>query len=433
MLTRLGHTLAAYARKNTFIREKLKVMVQPHITAAMNTSIPEIIPINARRSDHFGPRMNILVPSINQAHVFGGISTALSFFELTAKEAGVQKRIITTDTMPDPEAAERFSDYVIMPFSQDSFYDNQIVGFGDRAGKTIPVGENDYFMATAWWTAFNARKLVHWQRRAFGGSIRKMLYFIQDFEPGFYPWSSRFALAESTYCNDHPQVAVFNSSLLHRFFRENGYFFENEFVFEPVLGHKLKEKVKDVRAIAKKKQILVYGRPSVERNAFSLIIEALRAWVWTQHDVHDWTVISAGEKHPDIDLGNDMTLKSLGKLSLDKYSEILKDSGLGISLMISPHPSYPPMEMAVFGMGVISNTYASKDLSDWHENIHSIDLSVDSLVLELTDICGRFAADPVCFLGGKLKKKEYMDTEDQFYFLKDLVFSLFNRSVQLKA
>ncbi|MDT8380073.1 MAG: hypothetical protein RQ739_14390 [Desulfotignum sp.] len=411
--------------KNAFIREKLKAMMHPHITATMNSSIPEITPINARRSEYSDQRINLLVPSVNQAHVFGGISTALSFFEQAAREAGVPKRIITTDTMIEREAEKRFTDYAIVSASTDSSHGNQIVGFGDRAGKTIPVGENDYFMATAWWTAFNAQKIIRWQHKTYGKSIRKMIYFIQDFEPGFYSWSSKFALAESTYRNKLPQTAVFNSSLLHGFFKQNRYNFDDEFVFEPVLNHNLKKKLENIRAGVKKKQILVYGRPSVERNAFSLIIEVLKNWVWIQPKVHDWALISAGEKHPDIDLGNDMTLKSVGKLSLDNYSEILKESGVGISLMISPHPSYPPMEMAMFGIGVISSSFAGKDLSEWHENIHSVVLSVDALVDALTDICNRFSADRTCFLDKKLYKKEYLDADNQFQFMKDLVFSLF--------
>jgi hypothetical protein len=427
MLNRFTRAIAAYARKNEFIRDKLKTMVQPHVTAMMNTSIPEITPVNVRHSDADATRINILVPSINQAHVFGGISTALSFFEQLAGQARVQKRIITTDTMPEPDAEKRFPGYAIVSASTDTSHANQIVGFGDRAEKTIPVRKNDCFMATAWWTAFNARKIVQWQHETYGRPIQKMIYFIQDFEPGFYPWSSRFALAESTYRNDHPQAAVFNSSLLHRFFRENGYVFDDEFVFEPVLNQNLKKGLAQNRPVVKKKQILVYGRPSVARNAFSLIIEALKNWVWTRQDIHDWTVISAGEKHPDVDLGNQMTLTSVGKLSLDGYTQILKESGVGISLMISPHPSYPPMEMAMFGMGVISNIHAGKDLSEWHENIHSIDLSVDTLVAALTDICDRFSRDPAVFLDKKLHKKEYMDTHDQFHFMTDLVISLFNK------
>ena len=39
--------------------------------------------------------------------------------------------------------------------------------------------------------------------------------------------------------------------------------------------------------------------------------------------------------------------------------------------MVSPHPSYPPLEMAAAGLLVLSNTYANKDLSKLHDNIRS--------------------------------------------------------------
>ena len=41
-------------------------------------------------------------------------------------------------------------------------------------------------------------------------------------------------------------------------------------------------------------------------------------------------------------------------------------SAIGISLMVSPHPSYPPLEMAHLGMLVLTNGFGAKDLSTWH-------------------------------------------------------------------
>ena len=38
----------------------------------------------------------------------------------------------------------------------------------------------------------------------------------------------------------------------------------------------------------------------------------------------------------------------------------MKRASIGISLMESPHPSYPPIEMALFGVNVITNIYESK-------------------------------------------------------------------------
>lgn len=42
--------------------------------------------------------------------------------------------------------------------------------------------------------------------------------------------------------------------------------------------------------------------------------------------------------------------------------------------MVSPHPSYPPLEMAANGIKVLTNTYENKDLSTLHENLESFTL-----------------------------------------------------------
>jgi hypothetical protein len=40
--------------------------------------------------------------------------------------------------------------------------------------------------------------------------------------------------------------------------------------------------------------------------------------------------------------------------------------------MVSPHPSYPPLEMAAFGMRVVTNGFLDRDLSARSQNIVSV-------------------------------------------------------------
>ena len=59
--------------------------------------------------------------------------------------------------------------------------------------------------------------------------------------------------------------------------------------------------------------------------------------------------------------------------------------------MISPHPSYPPLEMAAFGMGVITNRYGQKDLSRWAPGIRSIDMFTPEAIADaLSQECARW-------------------------------------------
>ena len=61
-----------------------------------------------------------------------------------------------------------------------------------------------------------------------------------------------------------------------------------------------------------------------------------------------------------------------GKASLEDYADYLSRALIGVSLMISPHPSYPPLEMAEAGLATITNGFAGKDLHRRFENITSL-------------------------------------------------------------
>ena len=96
-------------------------------------------------------------------------------------------------------------------------------------------------MFTAWWTAYGIQS--EYQRWVEKGELRPnpFLYFIQDYEPGFYPWSSRYMLADSTDRCEFRQIAIFNSHELRQFFDEKGYEFYQSYEFPPLLNDGLKK------------------------------------------------------------------------------------------------------------------------------------------------------------------------------------------------
>ncbi|CAI3245654.1 MULTISPECIES: hypothetical protein [Clostridium] len=394
-----------------------KVCREINNKVSFNSNIGEITPLCARKSEMSEKRLNLLVPSINQEHIFGGISTAIKFYEQLADSLGCKRRIITTDASPSYDDMIHFKNYSLVNANEDEKKDYQVVVFNDRYNKTIPIGENDIFMSTAWWTAYAAHNLIKWQSEEYKNEVKKSIYFIQDFEPGFYAWSSRYALADSTYRSELPQIAIFNTKLLKEYFNINNYKFCEEYSFEPTLNEGLKNILLTFKTFKKKKQILIYGRPSVQRNAFELIAESLRLWVWKQPDAREWRIYSVGEKHPEVNLGNGIKIESLGKLTLEEYANLMAESYVGISLMISPHPSYPPLEMSTFGMQVITNSYANKDISNFNDNIISLNsLSPDIITNELIGIVGKYkeAVDNCKF------NENYVENIQAFSFIKDI-------------
>lgn len=350
--------------------------------------IPEIEPIRVRKSkENFSLRLNLLIPSVDAKHVFGGIATAINFFEKLQITCDCPARIIITDAVYVRSQSVISRKYVVVNHNHDSAKHFQITPFAYRHGETIPVSGGDVFLATAWWTAYAIQDIFSWQESEYGKS-NPLIYLIQDYEPGFYPWSSRYLMADSTYRFRKDTYAIINSKQLFDFLRDKGYSFARTWFFEPRLNQTLASYLIGKDKVLKKKQILVYGRPGTMRNAFELIVYALREWVQIQEDAENWTIYSAGENFGDIDLGKNVKLITLGKLTLAEYASMLLDSYAGISLMVSPHPSYPPLEMAAFGVRTITNTYDNKDLSEFSNNIISLaGCNADSIAMTLKHFC----------------------------------------------
>ena len=318
-------------------------------------------------------RINILIPSLNADKVFGGIATAMKFFN-QFNDDNYDKRIIVFDTPTPTDDIKKYKEYILLDNKKEDKSRYQVVNISDKSNCNLLVSENDIFIASAWWTAYSIRKIIKWQKDYYKlKKYNKLLYFIQDYEPFFYAWSSRLCSAESTYRMDIPVIAIFNSKELKDYFDIHNYKFDKSYFFDPILNDGLKKHLLEDKEKERKKQIIVYGRPNTQRNAFEIVEEALMIAFKDRKDVNEWKFISMGETHYNAKITDSASLISVGKLSLDQYANFMEESYLGISLMVSPHPSYPPLEMSSFGVKTITNKYDNKDLSYFNDNIISVD------------------------------------------------------------
>lgn len=369
----------------------------------------EITPIKPRKFENDKKiRINIMVPTLYKENVFGGIATALKFFDsFTDKE--IYKRIIVTETPVRKEDIVKYPEYEIVAMESHSDSKYQVVSISDRGNKTLEVTENDIFIATAWWTAYTISPVIEWQNENYKKN-NSLIYFIQDYEPYFYPWSSKCVYSEYTYHLPINTIAVFNSIELKTFFNNNNYSFYKEYYFGPILNDALKEKLLTLKNVPRKKKIIVYGRPSVARNAFEIIVDSLIITFKNRNDINDWEFISVGEQHEPVIIGGNNNLKSIGKLTLEDYAKLMNEAYIGISLMISPHPSYPPLEMSTFGVKTITNCYANKDMSYFNDNIISVK-NCDPMTIskELKKLCDNFNPN-----NEKSFNEEYINSSDQF-------------------
>lgn len=372
------------------------------------------------RSDEAGYRLNLVVPTVEGARVFGGIRTAMDLFEEIAASApdhrivaAVPAAIAGSDAVPG---------YAPSP---DDAAPRQLAVLGDP-GAPLRIRPNDVFIATFWTTAELVARIRRWQAATYGRAPGRFGYVVQDFEPGFYPWSANSELARATYGDPAATVAVFNTSVLRDWFHGLDIRFGDEHVFEPRILPQLLAALRRP-AVPRTRTILVYGRPKTPRNAFPAIVSGLRAWRAADPEGSGaWTVVSIGQGHPDVDLGGGMVLRSAGKLSLDAYADRLREAAVGVSLMVSPHPSYPPLEMAHLGMLVVTNRFGPKDLDTWHPNISSVDgLHPDTVAGAIAEACRRFEADPDA--GSRAAADAatpYLSSGPQFPFAADVAAAL---------
>lgn len=365
-----------------------------------------------------GPRLNLLLPTLEPNRTFGGARTALDLFEALAKSFP-RRRIVAFNPV-SAAAMEGLDGYRLAGADEDPTDERLVVAAPRGVETSLAIGPDDAFLATFWTTAELAIRLVRWQASAFGRPVRPFAYLVQDFEPGFYPWSAQSELARATYGGEVPTIAIVNSTLLRDFLAAEGIRFAREFTFEPRLSAGLGRLLEEPPR-ARERRIVVYGRPETPRNAFPLIVDGLRAWAASDPKASDWTVVSAGRPHPPVELGARLRLRSTGKLEQSAYGALLRESAVGVSLMVSPHPSYPPLEMAHLGMLVLTNRFASKDLSTWHENIVSLgSLSAEAVAAAIAELTARFDADPTAGDRGRPLRDDYLAGGPMFPFAAEV-------------
>ncbi len=334
--------------------------------------LPETAPFYCRAVDNPRPRLNLLIPTCDLQHGYAGVSEAIRQFRALGDRIDADLRIVATDV--------RFTNMTVAPEGFMVF--DSLIEDADMAvvpgylRRTEPLGlrRNDRFIASAWWNAKQAFDLIDAQAALYGGGDRRrMVYLIQDFEPGFYPWSTRWALAESTYRRPEQTIALYNTPLLTQFMSAR-YAFSAAETYEPMINEDLAippgEQPPDD---ARENIVLLYARAHAERNCLEMI-DSIVASCLDQDPAFwgEWRFLAIGETFKP-DLLRCRAIETLGRLSLEDYKDYLARARLGVSLMISPHPSYPPLEMAANGLQVLTNSYEGKDLSQLHTNIESFD------------------------------------------------------------
>lgn len=315
-------------------------------------------------------RLNVVTDSINRGSLFGGVGTAVILSALLAERRGARLRIVTRRERADAEGFAQVLACNDVQFSGDVEFD--CIRVGDRQAR-LPICDSDRFLTTSWWTTASVL-----------GSIpaNKVDYLLQEDERMFYPHGD-----ERLRCReilDRRDIRfVINTELLYRHLIETGlgHLHENAMWFEPAFPKTMFNRDSAEKGEGKRR-LFFYARPNNLRNLFYRGIEVLDKAVSEKLITPDeWEVVLVGKDVPAVLLGGVLKPQVLPTMGWRAYGEFIRSVDLGFCLMGTPHPSYPPLDLAASGAVVLTNKFGLKeDLHKYSDNIICSGLGVSALL-----------------------------------------------------
>jgi hypothetical protein len=317
--------------------------------------------MNVQTGDRVPRKINFILPGIDSSFIFGGYIAVFSFMR-RLMERGFQVRIILQQRL-----LTSVEDILreVGPDSAAGWCLRHAEIFDAHAPEVVlRVNRDDVFVGYSWTTARLARTAARRLNR------KPFVFFIQEYESIFYEYDTIRALCDETYTFDH--FALFNSPQLADYFRARrlGVFRDGGTAdgrwlsFRHALADVRAPDVEELRQ-RRTRKLLLYARPEKHagRNLFELSILALRRVVRTNRlDRSRWQFVGIGSLDPGwkVELAKHSYLEIVQRMSFQEYCNELAGYDIGVSLMYSPHPSVPPLEMAAAGQVVVTTGFENR-------------------------------------------------------------------------
>jgi O-antigen biosynthesis protein len=295
----------------------------------------------------------------------GGINTILRFAEHLLRDHGVESRFCVYDRTG--AVAQGISAKIGRAFAP--LAGAQVTTASSTDGTFSHLPPCDAAIATTWTSAYPVLRFSR---------TRAKFFFVQDFEPEFYPAGSASALLEQAARFGLP--AIVNTPGLADVYRAYG----NEAVsFLPAVDGRRFHPPAQARRDGPVR-IVFYGRPLTPRNAFGLGIAALRT-VKRRHGA-GVEIVSVGEDWHPGQYGVADLLTNAGALEdLDELAELYRSCDIGLVFMLTKHPSYQPFEFMASGLATVSNENPHTSWFLRHEHNALLAPPLPSLVAERLD------------------------------------------------
>ena len=234
------------------------------------------------------------------------------------------------------------------------------------------LGYHDAVFATWWETAY----LVQKEQDKF----KQCFYFVQDFEPFFYPVSSNYYLAENTYRLGFAHIC--SGPWCEKMLKERYQAEAVSFQF-PLDTNIYNENYKRTKL---EKNIIFFAKPELSRRCFELGIKALEVFHRQMPEVE---IILYGSKqlYEGIVSFKATILNILPRL--EDLAELYANADVGI-VFSTTNPSLVPYEMMSCGCPVVDLNldYAISKYGNCEDNVFLLDVQPEKFAKELLEIIG---------------------------------------------
>lgn len=263
---------------------------------------------------------------------FGGVMTILRIAAYLQESGKIHQRFLICGGASRAQIAELIAKpFPVLREAEVIVLDSR------RAIAEIPSA--DYSIATLWTTAYFVLKVRNTAYK---------FYLIQDFEPLFYPAGSTYAQAELTYRFGFYGIA--NTQEIKRIYETqySGLAYALIPQIDPTVFYP------PVQPPAKSpKRIFCYMRPDTPRNGFELASTAFSRLKKEYGSAID--IVCAGAQWNPEHYGLESILTNLGLLPYEQTGELYRSCHIGLTMMMTKHPSYLPLELMACGCLVVAN------------------------------------------------------------------------------
>jgi O-antigen biosynthesis protein len=264
---------------------------------------------------------------------YGGIYTILRFANYLHIQHGIQVDFAMVGTASEEEIKNR----IIQGFP--ALKESQVLRVqNEQELERLP--DCDATIATLWTTAYFVLKF---------NRTRRKFYFLQDYEPLFYPAGTLHAQVEASYRFGF--YALANTPTLKMIYERD--YSGQAASFTPCVDLARFHPGAGRQPNGKPWRIFFYGRPDHPRNGFEMGAQALR--LVKQRLGSQVEIFAAGDAWREADFSLKGIVTNLGLLTLEETADLYRSCDAGLVLMFTRHPSYLPFELMASGSLVVTN------------------------------------------------------------------------------